>query len=94
VAVLKFALKFVLLKFVLKFASPQIRSVLKFAQIRSPVERHRGEDKEILVKRDRVYAQARERNPSRWSGETRNWTPVDAVALNPERASKEKVEAA
>jgi putative transposase len=68
----------------------------RHSQIRfvTPGERHRGEDKEILVKRDRVYAQARERNPSRWSGETRNWTPVDTVALNPDRPSKEKAEAA
>ena len=25
------------------------------------------------------------RNPQRWSGQTRNWTPVGAVTLNPER---------
>jgi len=24
-------------------------------------------------------------NPARWSGKTRNWTPVGAVTLNPER---------
>ena len=29
--------------------------------------------------------EARERNPRRWSGWTRNWTPVTAVTLNPER---------
>ena len=28
---------------------------------------------------------ARERNPRRWSGKTRNWTPVSVVTLNPER---------
>jgi hypothetical protein len=68
----------------------------RHSQIRfvTPGERHRGEDKEILAKRDRVYAQARERNPSRWSGETRNWTPVDTVALNPDRSSEKKIEAA
>jgi putative transposase len=68
----------------------------RHSQIRfvTPAERHQGEDKEILVKRDRVYAQARKRNPSRWPGETWNWTPVDTAALNPERASEEKAEAA
>lgn len=30
---------------------------------------------------------ARERNPARWSGDTRNWTPIGAVTLNPERDS-------
>jgi hypothetical protein len=28
---------------------------------------------------------ARSRNPQRWSGQTRNWKPVGAVTLNPER---------
>ena len=32
-----------------------------------------------------MYQQARQRNPSRWSQKTRNWTPIEAVALNPER---------
>ena len=26
-----------------------------------------------------------ERNPARWSGKTRNWSPIDAGTLNPER---------
>ena len=30
---------------------------------------------------------ARERNPARWSGDMRNWTPIGAVTLNPERDS-------
>ena len=32
-------------------------------------------------------AVARERNPARWSGTTRDWTPIGAVTLNPERDS-------
>ena len=51
----------------------------------SPAQRHAGEDREILARRHAVYLQARERNPSRWSQHTRNWTPIEAVALNPER---------
>jgi hypothetical protein len=35
--------------------------------------------------RHALYQQARERNPRRWSGSTRNWTPATAVTLNPER---------
>lgn len=59
----------------------------RHSQIRfvTPGQRHRGEDKAILSRREQVYAHARERNPSRWSGETRNWTPIEMVSLNPER---------
>jgi len=32
-----------------------------------------------------MYTQAREQNRARWSGKTRNWSPVGAVTLNPER---------
>ena len=32
-----------------------------------------------------VYEEARQRNPQRWSGPTRNWTPVGVITLNPER---------
>jgi putative transposase len=46
--------------------------------------RHAGDDHEILAARHALYLQARELNPARWSGNTRNWTPVGAVTLNPE----------
>jgi putative transposase len=51
----------------------------------SPAQRHAGEDRQILAKRHALYLQARERNPARWSRHTRNWEPIEAVALNPER---------
>ena len=51
----------------------------------TPGERHRGEDKGLLAKRHEVYQAAREANPARWRGQTRNWTLVGAVTLNPER---------
>jgi transposase InsO family protein len=51
----------------------------------SPAQRHAGEDRVILARRHAVYLQARERNPSRWSRHTRNWTRIEAVTLNPER---------
>ncbi|WP_240679696.1 hypothetical protein [Paracidovorax citrulli] len=35
--------------------------------------------------RHHLYTQARQRNPARWSGSTRNWAPVQSVTLNPER---------
>lgn len=50
-----------------------------------PAQRHAGEDHMILAARHALYAKARERSPSRWSSDTRNWTPVGAVTLNPER---------
>jgi putative transposase len=43
------------------------------------------EDTAILAARHALYVQARERNPARWSRDTRNWSPVGAVTLNPER---------
>jgi hypothetical protein len=39
----------------------------------------------ILLQRHALYCQASERNPRRWSGKTRNWTPVGTVTFNPER---------
>jgi putative transposase len=53
----------------------------------SPAQRHVGEDHAILGARHAVYLAARHRNPARWSGETRNWSPVGPVTLNPERDS-------
>ena len=53
----------------------------------SPAQRHAGEDHAILTARHSLYTQAREFNPARWSGATRNWSPVGAVTLNPERDS-------
>ena len=51
----------------------------------SPAQRHAGEDVRILADRHALYASARDLNPARWSGNTRNWMPVGAVTLNPER---------
>lgn len=51
----------------------------------SPAQRHAGADHPILAARHALYTRAREKNPARWSGHTRNWSPVLAVTLNPER---------
>ena len=53
----------------------------------SPHQRHTGQDHAILGARHDLYTKAREINPARWSGNTRNWSPVGAVTLNPERDS-------
>ena len=38
-----------------------------------------------LAARHVVYLQARDNNPRRWTRHTRDWTPIAAVTLNPER---------
>jgi putative transposase len=51
----------------------------------TPGQRHAGHDRALLAARHEVYRQARQSNPRRWTGRTRDWTPVGAVTLNPER---------
>lgn len=55
-------------------------SALKFV---TPAQRHRGEDVQILADRKAVYERAKEKNPLRWSGNTRNWEHQTTMALNP-----------
>lgn len=52
----------------------------------TPAQRHAGLDKAILAQREATYAQAKARNPIRWTGQTRNWTPISVVWLNPDKA--------
>lgn len=54
----------------------------------TPSARHDGKDKEVLEKRKIVYKFARQRNPSRWSKQTRDWSCVDEVYLNTRRTIK------
>lgn len=54
----------------------------------TPVQRHRGEDRGILAKRHALYEMAKARCPMRWSGKTRNWEPIGAVDLNPDRLER------
>jgi len=51
----------------------------------SPQQRHCGQDRAILAARHALYAQAKQRHPARWSGNTRDWSHVGVVTLNPER---------
>ena len=60
----------------------------------TPQERHAGLQDMILNNRHRVYQEARKRNPKRWSGETRNWTPIEVVQLNPDQPKPLEEEAA
>ncbi len=52
----------------------------------TPAERHAGADQAILAARHHLYQAANRKTPARWSRWTRNWTPIAAVTLNPERA--------
>ena len=54
----------------------------------TPVQRHTGEDKEILHKRDVLYTKMKKRNPLRWSTTTRNWQHEAIVELNPKHHKK------
>jgi len=54
----------------------------------TPDERHNGREKETLARRRRLYELAREAHPERWTGATRNWTPVHSVTLNPTGVSR------
>lgn len=51
----------------------------------TPDDRHYGREVAKLSRRKEVYEQARQRNPGRWTGQTRNWEPVEIVRLNPDR---------
>jgi len=68
--------------FVTWYNNEHRHSGIKFV---TPAQRHQGEDRDILQKRDKLYALAKSINPARWSGKTRDWAPVGAVTLNPEK---------
>jgi transposase InsO family protein len=70
--------------FVRWYNTEHLHSGIKFV---TPADRHAGLDTEILRRREAVYEAAKTRTPERWSGETRNWEPVETVDLNPEKPS-------
>jgi putative transposase len=50
----------------------------------TPEQKHAGEDKLILKKRNETYEKAKKSHPERWNGrETRKWSPVISTTLNP-----------
>ena len=49
----------------------------------TPEQRHKGEDINVLRKRQQTYKQARAKHPERWSGKIRDWSRAEAVHLNP-----------
>ena len=78
-----------MLKFERFYNNEHRHSSIRFV---TPAQRHEQRDQEILKHRKQVYTKAREANPTRWSGGIRNWEPVGAVALNPERLSEVSID--
>lgn len=68
--------------FVAWYNGEHLHSGLRYV---TPSDRHEGRDKTILAQRHRVYRAAKKGTPRRWTGDTRNWTPVGNVTLNPDR---------
>ena len=50
----------------------------------TPNERHAQLDEKLLKTRAEVCESARQQNPLRWSGQTRDWSFIDTVHLNPD----------
>ncbi len=66
--------------FVAWYNSEHLHSAIRYV---TPDSRHAQRDPVILAARHRVYRAAYARTPTRWTGNTRNWTPIGAVTLNP-----------
>jgi len=74
-------------EFVTGYNKEHLHSSIKFV---TPEQRHNGEDGAILKARNKVYQRAKESDPIRWSGETRNWEPIGEVCLNPDKPKQEE----
>ena len=59
-----------------------LHSAIRFV---TPNARHAGHDRATLANRASHYANARAKNPGRWSRKTRNRQSAGSVRLNPER---------
>lgn len=70
-------------RFVAWYNAEHRHSAIRFV---TPDERHQGHEDRILAKRAALYDRARRIKPERWSGLTRNWTPIGTVVLNPQRS--------
>jgi putative transposase len=75
-------------KFVSWYNNQHLHSGINFV---TPESKHKGEDIEILNKRNIIYLEAKRKNPNRWSGKTRDWSPIESVKLN--HLKKEKLSA-
>ena len=67
-------------KFTRWYNAEHLHSGINFV---TPESKHQGLDIEILKNRNEVYKIAKQKNPERWAGKTRNWDPITLVKLNP-----------
>lgn len=58
----------------------------------APQQRYSGEDRPLLANRQALYEQAKAQKPRRWSGKTRDWTPIGSVWLNPDQSGEKAAE--
>jgi len=74
--------------FVQWYNTKHLHSEIRFV---TPDTRHYRKEKAVLNKRKKVYESARQSHPDRWTQQTRNWEPIEAVLLNPapKRSSRE-----
>ncbi len=80
-----------MLEFVDWYNNRHCHSALKFV---TPAQRHAGEDRQLLGARQRVYEEAKQSHPERWSGKIRDWSIVGPTTLNPEREERIQQKAA
>lgn len=66
--------------FVRWYNDEHLHSAIRYV---TPSDRHCGKERPLLANRHEIYTAARCRKPRRWTGKTRNWSPVGAVYLNP-----------
>jgi len=66
-------------KFVHWYNTKHLHSGINFV---TPESKHNGDDIETLSKRNIIYMEAKRKNPNRWSGKTRDWSPIERVKLN------------
>jgi transposase InsO family protein len=66
-------------EFVSWYNTEQLHSGINFV---TPASKHAGNDVQILSQREKIYEEAKNKNPARWSGKTRNWRPIQEVKLN------------
>ena len=67
-------------RFVAWYNSEHRHSAIRYV---TPDERHLGQEHVVLARRQALYKRAQRSNPERWTRDTRNWSPVGLVVLNP-----------
>jgi len=66
-------------RFVEWYNNSHRHSAIKFV---TPDSRHKREDIIILGKRKKLYEEAKQKNPKRWSKKIKNWDYIKSVGLN------------